>query len=423
MDFDRHAPRNIQGLYGTQIENTHFNAYSKIGIPLSETNAHNIAFVADYTFHELHSFFGIKNYTGQQHSGFVNVLLQNFFSDRHHLTTGLSGRLDDYSETLQDQWTVLAATGRRTAAYMHDLSRREIVGGAFGEYTYNADNKLVLVAGLRADYNNLHQWLITPRVNVKYDIAESLSLRASAGKGYRSANAVTDNIGMLATGYEIKIANSLDLESAWTFGGSLIYYFKLLNDDRSYLSIDYFHTDFSNQVLVDQEREPDKVWIYNLQGKSYTNTYQLDFSTEPLPRFTISATFRYNDNKVDLAGQGLVETPLRDRYKGVLNLQYGTRMYKWTFDVTAQINGRSRMPSVSLMPDAYSPAYPLFFAQITRKFRGIDVYVGVENILNYKQENPILSASDAFSPAFNSSVIWGPLMGRRIYAGVRYTLF
>jgi outer membrane receptor for ferrienterochelin and colicin len=423
MDFDKNAPRNAQGRYGTQIENTHFNAYSKTGIPLNDDNAHNLAFVADYTFHELRSFFGIKDYTGRQHSGFVNVLLQNFFNDKHHLTTGLTGRFDDYNETLQDKWTYYytPSSERRTASKEYDLSRREVVGGAFGEYTYNANNKFVLVAGLRADYNNLHRWLITPRVNVKYDITERFALRGSAGRGYRSANVVADNIGMLATGYEIKIDDDLHIESAWTCGGSLIYYFKLFNDDRSCLSVDYFHTSFSNQVLIDQEREREKVWVYNLPGKSYTNTYQIDFSTEPVQRFTVSATFRYNDNKVDLAGQGLVETPLRDRYKGVLNLQYGTRMYKWTFDLTAQINGQSRLPN--FIPDKYSPVYPLFFAQVTRKFRGIDVYVGVENILNYKQSRPILEANDAYSPAFNSSVIWGPLMGRRIYAGLRYTLF
>jgi outer membrane receptor for ferrienterochelin and colicin len=421
MDFDKNAPRNTQ-IYGSQIENTHVNAYSKIGIPLTGDNAHNIAFVADYTFHELHSFFGMKGYNGRQHSGFVNVLLQNFFNDKHHLTTGLSGRFDNFDETLQDKWTYFTPSSERhTSSRNYDLSRREVVGGAFGEYTYNAGNKFVLVAGLRGDYNNLHRWLVTPRVNVKYDVTESVALRASAGRGYRSANVISDNIGMLATGYEIKIDHNLPIESAWTYGGSLIYYFKLFNDERSYLSLDYFHTNFSNQVLIDQEREPEKVWVYNLQGKSYTNTYQIDFSTEPVPRFTVSATFRYNDNKVDLAGQGLVETPLRDQYKGVLNLQYGTRMYKWTFDVTAQINGRSRLPN--FMPDDYSPAYPLFFAQITRKFRGMDTYVGVENILNYKQPHPVLSANDAFGPAFNSSVIWGPLMGRRIYAGIRYTLF
>jgi outer membrane receptor for ferrienterochelin and colicin len=412
MHFDKDAPRNTQTQYGTQIENTHVNAYSKIGVPLSDDNAHNIALVADYTFHELRSFFGKKDYNGRQHSGFMNVLLQNFFNDKHHLTTGLSGRFDDYDEALHHK------------SLRYDLSRREVVGGAFGEYTYNAGNRFVLVAGLRADYNSLHRWLITPRVNVKYDLTENVTWRASAGLGYRSANVITDNIGMLATGYEITIDDNLPVESAWTYGGSLMYYFKLFNDERSYLSVDYFRTAFSNQILVDQERKAGTVWVYNLQGKSYTNTYQIDFSTEPVPRFTVSATFRYNDNKVDLVGQGLVETPLRDRYKGVLNLQYGTRMYKWTFDITAQINGRSRLPNLpDFIAGDYSPAYPLFFAQITRKFRGIDTYLGVENILNYKQQNPVLSADKPFDTAFNSSVIWGPLMGRRIYAGLRYTLF
>jgi outer membrane receptor for ferrienterochelin and colicin len=378
----------------------------------------------DYTYHKINSFFGLKDYNGSQHSGFVNLLLQNFFSDVHHLTTGISGRFDDYNETLYDRWTYytsLFPVIRRTASHEYDLSRKELVGGIFGEYTLNLDNKFVLVTGLRADYNNLYKWLITPRVNLKYDVTENLVLRGSAGHGYRSTNIVSDNIGILATGYEIKIDNDLKIESAWTYGGSLMYYLNLLNDEKSYVSIDYFRTDFSNQTLVDQEREYGKLRIYKLQGKSYTNTFQIDFSVEPITRFTVSTTFRYNDNKVDLAGQGLVETPLRDRYKGVLNLQYGTPMYKWTFDITAQINGQSRLPN--FMPDNYSPVYPLFFAQITRKFKGTELYAGMENILNYKQKEPVLSANDVFSPEFNSSVIWGPLMGRRIYAGIRYTLF
>ncbi|MDR3235173.1 MAG: TonB-dependent receptor [Prevotellaceae bacterium] len=405
------------GGYSTNIENTHFNAYSKVGMPLNDDNTYNLAVVADYTFHDLRSSFGKKAYDGRQQSGFANVLLQNFFTDRHHLTTGLTGRWDDYNEMLYGNRSNDSAT--------HDLSRRELSGGVFGEYTLNLGNKFVAVAGLRADYHNLHQWLLTPRLNVKYDFTKDLVLRGSAGRGYRSANIVTDNIGMLATGYEIKIDNALNMEAAWTYGGSLLYYFKLFNYSKSYISIDYFRTDFSDQVLVDYERELYKVWIYNLAGKSYTNTYQFEFNTEPLERFTISATFRYNDNKTDLttnSGQAeRVETPLRDRYKGILNLQYGTRRYKWTFDATAQLNGQSRLPN--FMPDDYSPVYPLFFAQITRKFKGMEIYAGVENILDYKQPNPIVHAEAPFSEKFNSSVIWGPLMGRRIYAGVRYTLY
>ena len=120
-------------------------------------------------------------------------------------------------------------------------------------------------------------------------------------------------------------------------------------------------------------------------------------------------------------GQGLVNRPLMSKYKGVLNLQYATNLNKWTFDVTAQLNGPAPLPL--FMGGGESEVYPMFFAQVTKKFRGVDVYVGVENIGNYMQENPIISANDPYSDDFNASMVWGPLMGRKFYAGMRLTLW
>ena len=215
------------------------------------------------------------------------------------------------------------------------------------------------------------------------------------------------------------------MESAWTYGGNITGYIPIGFQDNCYLSFDYFRSDFTKQLIVDQEYDTQKISIYNLDGKSYTNTYQVDFSIEPIERFTVLATFRYTDSKVTLKGQGLVERPLVSKYKGVLNLQYATRMNIWTFDFTAQVNGPSRIPDFALEPGQsnQSPVYPILFAQITRKFKGVDVYIGAENLTNYKQKNPIISADDPYAPDFNASVIWGPLMGIKVYAGMRLTLW
>jgi len=56
------------------------------------------------------------------------------------------------------------------------------------------------------------------------------------------------------------------------------------------------------------------------------------------------------------------------------------------------------------------------------QYPGYDFYVGVDNLLNYKQKNPIINAEDPFVKGFDDSLIWGPLMGRVIYAGVRIRL-
>lgn len=439
MDFDNSRPRDTTR-YGSQIENKHFNAYVKLGIPLtgllsSRDNLEtapatsNIAFIGDYTFHELTSFFGLKDYSGRENTATFNTLFQSGFGKYHTYTAGVSFRWDDYRERLDDVWF----TGDRQR---HDstlfLNRQEIVGGLFGEYTFAYKEKLTLVAGVRADYHSMYRWLFTPRTTLKYQFSDQLILRASAGRGFRTANVITDNIGILATGRNLRIADDLKLEEAWTYGGSFSWYFPLGYDDNASISVDYFRTEFINQVLIDPERYLDEppqnyatYWIYNLDGKSYSNTFQFDFSVQPVERFTLLAAFRYTDAKTTYAYDRLKERPLNDRFKAVLNLQYATRMNIWTFDVTAQLNGATRLPNVEpgYSGNRYSPVYPLFFAQVTRKFRGVDLYLGVENIFNYMQKDPILHADDPYSPLFNSTVVWGPLMGRRIYAGVRYTLY
>jgi len=52
----------------------------------------------------------------------------------------------------------------------------------------------------------------------------------------------------------------------------------------------------------------------------------------------------------------------------------------------------------------------------------IDIYAGVENLANYTQPDPILGAADPFGTGFDAAVIYAPIMNRRYYAGLRFTL-
>ena len=387
--------RTMSVPWGTYITNQGVNGYLKVGIPLNEDNSHNIAVVADYTWHQLDSYFGLRNF------------------------------FDGYVQTLHDGYSDLLSASRRAVFADYDLSRNENSLGIYGEYTYTLGEKFSAVADLSLDWNSLYGLFLSPRVNLKWSPADWLVIRASGGRGTRSPNVVVDNLGMMSTGRRLDIAPDLGMESAWTYGGNVTFYIPMGYEDNSYLSFDYFRSDFTSQIIVDQEYDWSAVSIYSLDGPSYTNTWQADFSVEPFERFTILATFRYSDSKVWLKDRGLVERPLVSRYKGVLNLQYATRMNIWTFDFTAQINGPARLPDFAVKPgeSGMSPVYPVLFAQITRKFKGVDVYVGVENITNYRQKHPIIGAENPWSPDFNASVIWGPLTGVTAYAGVRFTLW
>lgn len=398
--------RSIEQYWGSQMDNKAFNGYFKMGIP-TDTVGSNLAMVVDYNFYEQNSYFGPKRYDGLQNSLMGNLFYHWRVSKSNTLVIGASTTLDYIAESIG---------GSQQATF----DRQDRIAGVFGEYTYNYNDIFSLILGLRADYGNFSGWFYTPRSHIKWNITPRTTFRASAGLGYRASQMLTDNLGVLATGRDLIFADNIDrMERGVTYGGSLTQTFRLGGDENASLSFDYFSSRFYNQVVADQEFNTDQVVFYNPSGRSFTNTYQADFVWQPIERFEILATFRWNDTRIDLAALKGVEKPLVDRFKGLINLQYATKFRRWVFDFTAQTNGQSRLPDGDM---DYSPVYQLYFAQITRKFRTVDIYLGCENIGNFKQHNPILSPEDPFSKRFNSSVIWGPLMGRKFYAGIRFTL-
>ena len=419
----------------------------------------NVAFVADYSFYKLGSYFGLNNYDARENNAFLNAMYSHYFTYRSSLIVGATATWRDVDQTLDnrsftaDMQTQLVGDGNLGNYMKHN--EKEV--GLFAEYTYTIKDKFSLVAGLRGDYNSwLDKFFVTPRGHLRWDVTRSTVLRASAGLGYRNADPITDNIGILATGRFITRGGSvlgdrldpIDLqERALTWGGSVTQTFGLVNPGDATLSFDFFRTQFFNQVVVDQENGSGiplgiyDVFIYNSDGRSYTNSYQVDLTWSPVERFDIFATFRYTDSAITLnRGEGAaagservtVERPLISRYKGLLNLQYATRFRRWVFDVTAQLNGPSRLPAFDgdIANAKYSPVYPMFYAQVSRKIGKFDIYVGCENIGNYMQHDPITvdgrmfeKGANPFHPSFNSSAVWGPLMGRKFYIGMRLNIY
>ncbi len=433
-------------LYGSHIRNRNANGYLKIGMPLGpsvydeeeqDEMRSNLAFVADFDHFDEEAYFGLNNYSGNENSLSFTLMYNHYFTYRSSINVGGQAHLTYFRESLLNPTPWISGV----SAGDFDFDRTEGEAGLFAEYTYAVKDKFSLVAGVRGDYNRyFDNFFVTPRSHVKWNITRTTTLRASAGLGYRSTNVITDNIGMLATGRKIVFDNGFSrdfnrMEKALTFGGSLTQSFTLVRADDATLSVDYFRTQFYNSVVADQEMDPQSIHVYNTDGRSFTDTYQIDFSWSPVERLDIFATFRYTDSEMTLnRADGTtrrVERPLVSQYKTLLNIQYATKFRRWVFDVTAQLNGPSRVPrfvdngSGVLVADFdnYSPRYPVFFAQVTRKVGKFDIYVGCENIGDYMQHDPIQGVDNPFSTAFNSMNVWGPLMGRKFYAGLRFNLY
>ncbi len=396
-------------LYKIKIHSQRGEAFLKCGYVFPEKDYQSIAVITNFITHHQDSYYGHNNFDASQNSLYGNVLWKSAFggNEKHSYTTGISMKYENLHQDLND-------------SIMNDL---EAVPGVFFQYTGHFGN-FNMIAGVRGDYHNQYGFLFTPRLNLKYSINEYLTLRASAGRSFRKANVLSENSFLLASSRKIIIHSDLDMEEAWNYG--LTFSANVPIKDRVLnIMAEYYRTDFVKQIVADFENAGE-VEFYNLDGKSFSNTYQIEMSCEVLRGWDITGAFRYNDVRQTVDGN-LVESPLMSRFKGLLTTSYRTKLEKWQFDFTAQFNGPGRIPSTAANPEEYRrddkfKAYNIFNAQITKFFKRWSIYVGVENIFNFTQKDPIIAVTDPFGDYFDSSLIWGPIDGRKFYLGIRFAI-
>ncbi len=170
---------------------------------------------------------------------------------------------------------------------------------------------------------------------------EWLNLRASAGKGYRTVFVMPENSFYMASSRKIIIEDNLKQESAWNYGASVSFHIPIKGEDLT-ISGEWYRTDFDNQVVTDVDSDPHAVMFYNLKGKSYANSFQVEASYPLFKGFNLLAAYRWMDTKTDYNGKSM-KKPLISDYKALVTASYETNLKKWMFDLTAQFNGGGRM--------------------------------------------------------------------------------
>lgn len=395
------------GLYGIDIKTRRIELFAKNGVLLPRVGT-SFGMQLSGSYHEQIASYGNQFYDGSQYNAYFNLIYQgNFGTDLHTYKTGISFLADAFNEQLDE------------TNYQH----REWVPGVYYEYNYHLRNGFNLLAGVRADYSSQFGFFVTPRIHAKWDIRSWLTWRASAGKGYRTAVPLAENNYLLASSRNIVIDDDLQQEEAVNLGTSLIAELQLAGRDLT-LMFDYYRTRFINQVIRDVDSSPYEVHFSNLNGSSFSNALQAELIYEVLDGLTLNAAYRINDVQQTVDGR-LREVPLNNRYKGLVSLSYATRLDKWQFDFTSQFNGGGRMPD----PDQDDPLwsetygnYTVYNAQITRRFRKWEFYLGGENLGSFTIPQPIIAADDPWSKHFDGSMAWGPVHGRKVYLGLRYTI-
>jgi outer membrane receptor for ferrienterochelin and colicins len=413
--FNENSDKYTQKRYGLAINTQRYELFGKLGYVFPQQKFKSIGLQFNASDYQQASYFGLTNYNANQQSFFTNLIYQSIINSTiHKFRTGFSFQYDKYNEDYN----------------LNSYVRKEIVPGTFFEYTYTPNDQWSLVAGIRGDNNNIYGSFITPRLNIRYEPVIGTVFRLSAGKGQRTANIFAENNSLFVSQRSLMImgqnnsgAYSLNPEISWNKGISLDQKFNVFNNPAT-LSLDYFRNDFKNQVVVDIESAK-KIHIYNLAGKSYSNSFQAEVNMTPFTKLDIRVAYRYFDVKQTYSGN-LLDRPFIAKHRAFLSVDYATNN-DWKFNYTVTFNGKKRIVNpyesyISFIPPRSSPSYYLMNAQVSKSFGNnnpMDIYVGVENISNFFQQNTIISADDPFGPNFDAAMIWGPVTGRMLYVGWR----
>ena len=388
---------HLSHLYKIGIETNRYEGYMKHAFILDPEHGTNIALMTNLTMHQLDANYGHKQYYVNQKNAYAQLLFETNLSKQHNLSAGLSLNHDYLTR-----------------------DEKETTPGIYAQYTYNLNDKVVAMAGLRADHSSLYGTFLTPRFHLKFAPNEIVNIRLSVGKGYRTVWALAENNYLLASGRQLVI-DDMKQEQAWNSGISSSFYIPLFGKTLKF-NAEYYHTHFRQQAVVDYDSSPTEIRITNLDGKSYSNTLQLDATYPVVKGLELTAAWRWNDVKCTYGGE-LMEKPLTSRYKGLITASYKTPLGIWQFDATLQLNGGGRMPTpVDGLWESRFRSYEQVSAQITRWFRHFSVYIGGENLTGFRQKQAIINATDPWSSTFDPTMVWGPVHGAMFYAGIRVNI-
>jgi hypothetical protein len=408
--FKNKQENDTRSIYGVNILTKQLEAFGKLGIGFANQPYKTLLLTGSARVYEHNAYYGFKTYIGNEQTGYVNLSYHSILGNTDYkFKTGVSFLYDKFDETYNDS----------------NFKRSEIVPGIFGEVNYDIPGKVNILAGLRGDYHNLYGLMINPRLHIKYNVFRYTAFRISGGRGMRVANPFIENATTMASSRNVMVLEKLNPEVAWNYGTSITQSFKIGKGNTTIL-IDFYRTDFENQVIADVYSNHTQLRLYNLKGKSYSNSFQTEVIYEPLKKLEFRAAFKYQDVK-STYNDVLLTKPLVAKHRILFNTAYATKFDKWKYDATLKWFGIQQLPSTADQPhnihmSSTSPNYYTINAQITRTFKKWEMYVGVENALNYMQHHQIVDAANPFGNHFDASAIWGPIMGRVIYTGLRWSL-
>lgn len=404
-------------LYEQNIKINSAEGYSRFSKQFTETSGMKMYLTSSW--YDQKSVYGITGYDAVQNLFSVMGFYELEIFTKSYLKTGLSYRYQKIDETVKFNDTT-------SKTYAGNYIKKESIPGFFAENSISfLEDKASIMTGIRLDNHNENGLVVTPRALFRYQPVKTVVLRASVGTGYRTINLLSEYSNLLASSRNIVINGKLDPEKTLNYGADVLLYFGGENYSGSF-NVDYYRTEFSNKIIPDYDSDPREVIFSNLNGKAFSNVMQAELSLTLLRNIDLKLAYKFIDLKYEKSGV-MYEQPFTSRHRVLATFSYMPQSKSWSASAGLNWFGAQRLPSTASNPVQYqrpteSKPYTIINAQLNKNFKYFEIYAGVENLLNFKQDNPIISADDPFGPNFDTSFIYGPTKGREFYAGFRFIL-
>ena len=413
-------------IWSHELQTERYELWAKRGYFLNGGINRSIGTQFSATYQDLDSYFGNRTFTGKESSVYGNLIFQdNIIDTRHSIKTGLDLR---FSNIQQNIWNTSG-------------DYQLLVSGAYAEYNYVASpdgQGLSVIIGQRLDYlQNLigeeQGFYPVPRIHLKHTKGP-WALRYQLSYSYRVATLGGEYMGYMANDRSFNFINEatdrleLPIEDAITQGLSTVYTTDVFYKELQ-LYLDGFMTQFFRKVVFDfDENAQSADYYYGYANGALPSSTSVQFGGqyEVIHRTQLKMAYRYQKvQQVNLSTINDYSPKLEEAILYVPHLIYAGLSYSSLrgigLQLNATFNSSQRLPSAGFADR--SPAFTMLGGQISKEHKDFgQIYIGVQNILNVRQLQPIVGGDLPFDGGFDASIVWGPIMGRQLYAGWRYDL-
>ncbi len=412
--------RGSDQIYGESIYTRRAEVFGIFELPVLSNTKLNYSL----STHDQDSYYGEANYQASQQILFTNLTWNNRFN-KHDILAGITNRYQVYDDN-----TVA------TQARFENGAQRQYIPGIFIQDEWELNPHLTVLGGARLDHYEAHDFIFSPRLNIKAKPGEWTTFRTNFGTGFRVVNLFTEDHAFVTGQREVVIAEELLPEESYNLSFNLNHVYTFGNAQGMF-DLDVFYTYFSNKITPNYEVQ-NQILYENTNG--YATSKGVGINVQHQFDFPLSFNIGFNIQDVSEMENGTKRAiEFSPASSGVFTMNYKLKKSKWSFSYTGRYTGPMQLPTVydlndegNILSDSrptISNSFSIHNIQVSKDLnKGLGIYFGVQNMLDYIQPwSPLTGYNDpnsspGFSDNFDTAYAYSPIHGREIYLGVKWSL-